>query len=147
MTPAPLAPERTDGFWVGSIVMDCTNFERMLAFWSEALHYVPRDPSHGPDWAVLKDPTGRGPNVSIGRTPEGPLADYRIHLDLYADDPLAEVNRLIALGATVVRPPSSDHDFVTLADPDGNLFDVIDIHWPDDGSPWTFGRRPGSDPA
>jgi hypothetical protein len=27
---------------IGSIVIDCSNFDRMLAFWREALHYVPR---------------------------------------------------------------------------------------------------------
>jgi hypothetical protein len=142
MTPAPLAPERTDGFWVGSIVMDCTNFERMLAFWQAALRYVPRDPP-GPDWCVLRDPSGRGPNVSIGRSREGPLRDYRIHLDLYAESPLAEVDRLLELGATWVKRAEPGHDYVTLADPDGNPFDVIDIHWPSDApADWTFGRTP-----
>jgi predicted enzyme related to lactoylglutathione lyase len=52
----------------------------------------------------------------------------RIHLDLYADDQAAEVERLTALGATEVhwdkRPP--DADYVILADPEGNRFCVID---------------------
>jgi hypothetical protein len=29
---------------IGSIVIDCNDFEKMLAFWQEALHYVPRSP-------------------------------------------------------------------------------------------------------
>ena len=52
----------------------------------------------------------------------------RIHLDLYAEDQAAEVERLIGLGATEVhwdkRPP--DADYVILADPEGNRFCVID---------------------
>ncbi len=52
----------------------------------------------------------------------------RIHLDLYAEDQAAEVERLLALGATEVhwdkRPP--DADYVILADPEGNRFCVID---------------------
>ncbi len=122
------------GLWIGSIVIDCSNFPRMFVFWREALHYVPRDP---PDegGVVLKDPTGVGPNVSLYRTDEGPLADYRLHLDLYSSEPEKEAGRLLGLGATMKRPADQTHDFVTLADPDGNLFDVIDKRG------WAFGRR------
>ena len=111
--------------WIGSIVVDCTDLPRMIAFWQEALHYVPRDPPEA-DGVVLKDPEGLGPNLSLNRTSEGPLDDYRLHLDLYSSDPEREVRRLLRLGATLVRPAVKGHDFVTLADPDGNLFDVID---------------------
>ena len=52
----------------------------------------------------------------------------RIHLDLYADDQAAEVERLTGLGATEVqwdkRP--ADADYVIMADPEGNRFCVID---------------------
>ena len=52
----------------------------------------------------------------------------RIHLDLYAEDQAAEVERLKALGATEVhwdkRP--ADADYVIMADPEGNRFCVID---------------------
>jgi hypothetical protein len=30
--------------WVGSIVIDCKNWERMIAFWKEALGYELRRP-------------------------------------------------------------------------------------------------------
>lgn len=97
----------------------------MIAFWQEALHYIPRDPPEE-DGVVLKDPQGHGPNLSLNLTSERPLADYRIHLDLYSNEPVAEVERLVRLGATLKRPADPGHDFVTLADPDGNQFDVID---------------------
>ncbi len=120
--------------WIGSIVIGCSDFPRMLAFWREALHDAPRDP---PDEGgmVRKDLAGVGPNVSLCRTDEGPLHDYRLHLDLYSSEPEKEVARLLRLGATLDRPADPDHDFVTLADPDGNLFDVIDKRG------WAFGRR------
>ncbi len=141
--PTEAKGARREGhIWVGSIVIDCANLQRMIAFWQEALHYVPRDPP-GPDGVVLKDPTGRGPNLNLSRTSEGPLHDYRLHLDLYATDPLGEVERLQGLGATLQGRPERGHDFVTLADPDGNLFDVIDINWPGGRTDWWFGRRPG----
>ena len=30
---------------IGSVVIDCNGFAGMLAFWQEALHYVPAEPS------------------------------------------------------------------------------------------------------
>ncbi len=123
---------------IGSIVIDCTDFDRMLAFWSEALHYAPREPPKG-GWVVLQDPEKKGPNVSLNETREGPLRDYRIHLDLYATDPLPELDRLVRLGARIVQPAQAGKDYVTLADPDGNLFDLVDVSWPPGTVEWTFG--------
>ena len=120
--------------WIGSIVIDCSDFPRMMAFWRETLHYVPREPPEK-DSVVLKDPDGHGPNLSLNLTSEGPLEPYRLHLDLYSSDPEREVERVLRLGATLKRPAMEGSDFVTLADPDGNVFDVVDKKG------WWFGRR------
>jgi len=110
---------------IGSIVIACFEFDRMLAFWQSALHYVPREPAKS-GWVVLRDPDGRGPNVSLNSVPKKRTARSRLHLDLYTDDQKAEVERLVALGATRYpwryRPGA---DFVVLEDPDGNLFCVV----------------------
>ena len=45
---------------IGSIVIRCYEFDKMLAFWQEALHYVPREPAEE-GWVVLCDPEGIGP--------------------------------------------------------------------------------------
>jgi hypothetical protein len=112
---------------IGSIVISCYEFDRMVAFWKEALHYeYVRPPAGG--WVILKDPTGRGPNVSFDRvTTKRTGKRSRIHLDLYAGDQEREVERLVALGARRYpwRYGPSD-DFVVLEDPDGNLFCVVD---------------------
>ncbi|MBI2935801.1 MAG: VOC family protein [Chloroflexi bacterium] len=110
---------------IGSIVIDCDNFDRMMAFWQGALHYVPKRPPEG-GWVILADPRGRGPNVSLNQTDEGHLEEYRLHLDLYTDDQEGEVKRLIGLGASLHRSPEPGEDFVVLADPDGNPFCVVD---------------------
>ncbi len=120
--------------WIGSIVVDCSDLPRMQEFWQAALGYVPRDPPEE-DGVVLKDPQGRGPNLSLNRTAGGPLEDYRVHLDLYSSHPTREVERLVALGATVLRPATEGSDFATLGDPEGNPFDVIDKRG------WSFGQR------
>jgi len=110
---------------IGSIVLDCRDFDAMMRFWQGALHYVPREPPTA-GWVVLRDPTGRGPNVSVNRDPELETTGYRIHLDLYTERQAEEVQRLLGLGATLHRTPEPGEDFVVLADPEGNLFCVVD---------------------
>jgi catechol 2,3-dioxygenase-like lactoylglutathione lyase family enzyme len=111
--------------WIGSIVVDVSDFPGMMRFWREAIQYTPRDRPRT-DGVILHDPAGRGPNLSLNSTPERPLDDYRIHLDLYSSDPEREVERLHQLGAAVKLPAEKGREFVTLADPDGNPFDVVD---------------------
>jgi predicted enzyme related to lactoylglutathione lyase len=112
---------------VGSIVIRVDDLERQVAFWSAALGYVPRD-RDDPGFVLLRPRTGDGPNVSLDKWRASVQVPPKIHLDLYAEDQAAEVERLKALGATEVhwdrRPP--DADFVILADPEGNRFCVID---------------------
>ena len=110
--------------WIGSIVIDVNDFARMMAFWQGALRYVPRYPPTPEDpFVILKDPAGEGPNVSIDQMPP---ERGRLHLDLYTDDQEGEVERLLHLGATRYRPREPGEDFVVLADPEGNLFCVVD---------------------
>ena len=110
---------------IGSIVIDCSEFDKMLAFWQEALHYVPREPAKD-GWVVLRDPEGRNPNVSLNQDPKKRSGRNRLHLDLYTDNREDEVKRLLKIGAT--RHPQTyepDDDFLVLEDPDGNLFCVV----------------------
>ncbi len=100
----------------------------MLAFWQEALHYVPKRPAQG-GWVILRDPQGRGPNVSLDQYPEKRAGKRsRLHLDLYTNNQEGEVERLVQIGAT--RYPwryKPGDDFVVLEDPDGNLFCVVQV--------------------
>jgi catechol 2,3-dioxygenase-like lactoylglutathione lyase family enzyme len=115
---------------IGTVVMGVSDMGRALAFWSQALGYVPRD-EVADDWVVLVRPDRVGPGLALDRT-DRPLQEHpRLHLDLYAGDTAeqqAEVERLVTLGAVRVDwdeyPP--DPDFVVLADPEGNRFCVID---------------------
>ena len=84
---------------IGSIVINCSEFDKMLAFWQEALHYVPREPAKD-GWVVLSDPERRNPNVSLNQHPEKRLGRNRLHLDLYTDNREDEVKRLLRIGAT-----------------------------------------------
>jgi hypothetical protein len=110
---------------IGSIVVDCDDFDRMFIFWRDALRYVPREPPKE-GWVVLTDPEGERPNLSLNCSSEGHLDQYRLHLDLYTDNPKSEVKRPIQLGATLQRSSDPGEDFTVLADPDGNPFCVVD---------------------
>lgn len=112
---------------VGSIVIRVEDLERQRRFWTEALDYVPRE-GDDDDFALLRPRDGSGPNVSLDRWHAPLQVPPKIHLDLYADDQAAEVERLLGLGATRVewsRMPENA-DYVILADPEGNRFCVID---------------------
>jgi catechol 2,3-dioxygenase-like lactoylglutathione lyase family enzyme len=112
---------------IGSIVIRVDDLDRQVAFWTAALDYVRRE-GDADDFALLRPRSGGGPNVSLDRVRSSLTVPPRIHLDLYAADQPAEVERLRALGATEVhwdkRP--ADADYVIMADPEGNRFCVID---------------------
>ena len=115
---------------IGSVVIDCISFDKMCAFWQEALHYMPREPAKG-GWVILRDPAGSNVNVSLNQVSEKLTGRNWFHFDLYSNDQEREVERLLKLGAK--RHPQSydpDDDFIVLEDPDGNLFCVVDTNKP-----------------
>ncbi len=118
---------------IGSIVINVSDVPRAAEFWMAALDYTPRyEPE--PDWVILQPGNGEGPNVSLNGGETRPDAVPHLHLDLYADDQAAEVERLLGLGARRVEDwpyPDEPHDFVVLEDPDGNRFCVIDAGRPE----------------
>jgi catechol 2,3-dioxygenase-like lactoylglutathione lyase family enzyme len=111
---------------IGSVVWGVRDVPRAIAFWTAVLDYRPlREPS--PDWAILVPREGSGPQLAITIVTSSPEDHQRHHLDLYADDAAAEIERLIGLGAQLVEwryPPGAD--YVVLADPDGNTFCVVE---------------------
>src|SRR5262245_51024381 len=118
-----------DRVTIGSIVIRCYEFERMLAFWREALRYEIEhaDPNGG--FVILRDPRGKGPNVSLDQSPT-PRSGKRswLHLDLYTTNQHDEVERLVQLGAKRYPWRYQPHaDYVVLEDPDRNLFCVVQV--------------------
>ena len=105
-----------------NVTIDSHDPERLAAFWAEALGFEPRelwDPFVG-----LRDPTGRGPALTFQRDQEH--GRNHVHLDMYADDPDQEAERLAGLGASRVRRvEEGDTWWWVLRDPEGNEFCVI----------------------
>lgn len=104
------------------------DLQRAMAFWSAALDATPRrEPDV--DWVILDH---AGASIGLALDSAGRAAAQvppRYHLDLFADDQPAEVERLKGLGATEVhwdkRP--ADADYVIMQDPDGNRFCVCQV--------------------
>lgn len=101
-------------------MLNVSEIGRASKFWAQALGYVPR--ADNP--AVLSPRTGNGPLLLLDE-------EDRTHLDLSAanaEEQQAEVERLVSLGAKRVEDWEYPEDagFVVLADPDGNLFCVVD---------------------
>ena len=120
-------PGSQGGLRIGSVVIMCNDFRGTLAFWQEALRYDPPRQPGGPGFAILGDPAGTAPNVSVQETDVLKFGRNRMHLDLYADDQRSEVERLLRLGASIHDAPGGGKDYVIMADPEGKLFCVVGL--------------------
>jgi uncharacterized glyoxalase superfamily protein PhnB len=128
---------------INNITFACENPIPLSEFWAAATGYVPfevpqelqeqadrliaegkLDPT---GWAMLVPSEGApGPNLLFQRRPKSPTESIPIHLDLHADDREAEVQRLAALGATVVETKSGEfgETWTVMRDPEQNGFCV-----------------------
>jgi catechol 2,3-dioxygenase-like lactoylglutathione lyase family enzyme len=108
---------------VGSIVLNVTDARRASQFWHQALGYAYRDGACHVDATPVLVPR-LTPAVAIALDERD-----RTHLDLYVDSAAEqrdEISRLLGLGATQVDwTYPAGADFVVLADPEGNLFCVV----------------------
>jgi predicted enzyme related to lactoylglutathione lyase len=115
----------------GSITCDGTR--EVGYFWSEALGW-PLVWDQDQETAI-RAPDGTGPLITWGGPPIAPkTGKNRLHLDIAPParfdqaphvDQAAEVDRLLALGATRVDIGQGDVSWVVMADPDGNEFCVL----------------------
>jgi predicted enzyme related to lactoylglutathione lyase len=113
---------------IGSIVLGVEDVPRAVEFWKHAVDYVLRESPEDDRWAVLVSPYANGSQIALMKSVTAPRERPRLHLDLYAKNRDAEVDRLLDLGARNVDWDSypESADFVVLEDPDGNRFCVIE---------------------
>jgi predicted enzyme related to lactoylglutathione lyase len=109
---------------LGSIT--CDGARDVGVFWSKALGWDLFWDQDGE--TAIRMPDGEGPFITWGGLAEPKAVKNRLHLDIAppaGDDQLAEVERLIALGATRVDIGQGDVSWVVMADPEGNEFCVL----------------------
>ena len=112
---------------VFGVAFDADDAQAVARFWAAALGRPVADGATGDNAAVTADPAVPGSRIGFHRVPEGKTVKNRMHLDLITTDFDAEVDRLISLGATKLNEIKKDTGahWATLADPEGNEFDVI----------------------
>ncbi|MFH9267867.1 VOC family protein [Streptomyces sp. NPDC017546] len=117
---------------LGMPVVGVTDLSRAVAFWTAALNLVESPQWASETWRTLDHADGSGRALGLLRSDSPAEPHPRIHLDLFTDsaeEQQREVRRLLGLGAQSVEwdlyPP--EPDFVVLADPDDNIFCVVDL--------------------
>ncbi|MEU1485775.1 VOC family protein [Streptomyces sp. NPDC005752] len=124
---------------IGIPVIGVTDIPRAVAFWTAALNLVVAQEWKSETWRTLDHADGSGRALGLLRSTSPVEPHPRLHLDLFTDsaeEQRTEVRRLVGLGAREVDwdlyPPAPD--FVVLADPDDNVFCVVDLsHAPSGG--------------
>lgn len=92
-------------------------------WWGEALGVETEEDEDG-DVRIRLSP-GSAPSILFISVPEAKTVKNRLHLDFRPEDRDAEVERLLALGATRADVGQGDESWVVLADPEGNEFCVL----------------------
>lgn len=106
-----------------TVVVDCADPARVAEFWAAVLDY--KVIYSAPDEVVIGRDEHTYPELAFAPVPESKTVKNRLHIDLNPDDQAAEVERLLALGATRVDIGQGDVSWVVLADPEGNEFCVL----------------------
>jgi hypothetical protein len=135
------------------VVIDCADPAWLATFWAAALQYKQQDPPAGfaswdafltaqgvpeTEWNsanAVVNPAGTGPRIFFQRVPEPKVVKNRVHIDVSVSGGHgvsleerrervdAEVERLIALGATRMWPMEQRGEYwVVMQDPEGNEF-------------------------
>ena len=108
--------------------IDCNDLETMSRFWGALLdvEFQVVEPfgflAHAPDRKVT---------IWLQQVPEERDGKNRVHLDFVAADMAAAVDKVASLGGTA-GDRHEWHDFVwtTCADPEGNVFDIMQAQQP-----------------
>jgi Glyoxalase-like domain len=105
---------------IGIVLIDhAERHDAALAFWSGVTGVTPVREEDAPYSAI--GPIG-SLNLAVQRLGEGSPA--RIHLDIESDNPSAEIDRLIGLGAIAVE---RKENFAIMKDPGGLVFCVVPV--------------------
>jgi predicted enzyme related to lactoylglutathione lyase len=112
------------------VTFDAVDAKALATFWSQALG---QSVDEGAEvWFAsinFRPGGGNGPAWLFTQVPEAKTAKNRMHLDLVCEDRVTEADRLIALGATKASEVDEwGHQWVVMADPEGNEFCISNAH-------------------
>ena len=113
------------------LVLDCSDPERLAAFWSAALGYTVL--GRAGSYVLLVDEAGQQPKLLLQRVGEAKAGKNRMHLDIETPAVDDEVSRLEGLGASRIGAEAVEEHgnrWVVMADPEGNEFCVCNADAP-----------------
>ncbi|WP_432247575.1 VOC family protein [Streptomyces sanyensis] len=121
---------------ISELVIDCTDPDRLAAFWGEVLGYV--ELGREEDGSIEIGPPGAGfggPQPTLVLSPGGGPRNGKLplHIDVNATDrdQSAELERLLALGARHADVgQTGEESWHVLADPEGNEFCLLRTRLP-----------------
>jgi predicted enzyme related to lactoylglutathione lyase len=135
-TPPNALPNR----YVGNVTFACAEPVLLGRFWKEALGWPEEeieesflqqlrdagiDERELTGFYVTRPPGGGRPRFLFQRREKSRPESYPIHLDFRTDDRESEIERLVPLGARIVRTKTDDRSTWTIMrDPEGNPFCV-----------------------
>ena len=109
-----------------NVTFDCSDARSAAGFWAALtgwnMHEERTEPGHA-EYSV-GPPEGGFTRLYFVTVPEPKTAKNRLHLDLLPRDrnQEREIERLVALGATVSEAQPPDAGWVVMSDPEGNEF-------------------------
>ncbi len=107
-----------------NLTIDAHDPRTLAEFWRQALDY--RVAFDEPDEVGIEPrDNAAAPALIFVPVSEDKIVKNRVHLDLAPDDQIAEVERLLSLGARRVDIGQSNVSWVVMADPEGNEFCVL----------------------
>ncbi|MDT3440713.1 MULTISPECIES: VOC family protein [unclassified Pseudofrankia] len=108
------------------LVVDCADPAPVASFWADVFGVSAESDQDG-EWIVVSPDSSV--KLLFGLVPEAKTVKNRLHLDLTPSSPdeqRAEVERLLALGATRADVgQTGEESWVVLADPAGNEFCIL----------------------
>ena len=110
---------------LGQIVIDSADAAALASFWSRLLDRPVRDGANQFFAVIPPAEDGACPTLMFLAVPESRQGKNRLHLDLVSTDRTAAVERATQLGARIVGEfDEYGTQWTTMADPEGNVFDI-----------------------
>lgn len=105
------------------VIVDSAQPAELGRWWANALGWVVT--IDGDDEFEIRSAPDRLPGLVFVPVADAKVRKNRLHLDFRPDDPAAEVERMIALGARRVDVGQGEQPWTVLQDPEGNEFCVL----------------------
>jgi predicted enzyme related to lactoylglutathione lyase len=110
---------------VFGVSFDAQDAHSIANFWAQVLGRNVADGATADNASIDADPAVPGSRIGFHKVPEGKSVKNRLHFDLITTDFDAEIDRITGLGASKLNEINAGGHWATLADPEGNEFDVI----------------------